>query len=326
MMTELKKKLNSLDPALFTEEVQNQLVSIVESKIEEAKTAAFTEGFERATTTLDEDHADKLTAILEKIDTDHAEKLQKLVEQIDEDHTAKLQKLVESIDEDHTAKLQLTLEALDTDHTAKLEKVKAFYESKYETMMVEKISEYLDTYLEECAPAEAVVNTIKLNRLEEAVTAIKKVLVLSDDFVNSEISEAILEAKAEIDSRDKKINALMVEKIELTKKLKKDEAIKLLESKTSGMAPAKAAYVNKYFEGSTIDEISAKLDEAVTAFEVDQRAKRSELMTEKHQTVSDGIKIPKPADESQLISEQTETSGEMDVYVTRINKSFQARK
>lgn len=338
-MKELTEKLKSLDEALFTEEVTNGLVEIVEAKIEAAKKEALEEGFSRAQEQhktelekIDEDHSEKLEAILEKIDTEHTEKLQTVLEHIDNDHHDKLKTLVEAIDEDHATKLQLTLESIDNDHTAKLQEVVEFYESKFEGNIVEKVSDYLDTFLEDVAPEANVVDTIKLQRLEETVTQMKKLLVVSDDFVQAEITEAIVEAKETMDEKDAKINELLAEKIELSKKIKTNEAASLLESKTADMKPAKAAFIAKFFEGSTASEISEKLDEAVQAFEEDQEVKRQELLeqTEAERTAADKAKNLAAKSEEELINEsrQQEPNGSDPFanYVARINKSRHARK
>jgi hypothetical protein len=338
-MKELTEKLKSLDEALFTEDVTNSLVEIVESKIEAAKKEALEEGFSRAQDQhkvelerIDEDHAEKLKAILEKIDTEHTEKLQTVLEHIDTDHHAKLETLVEAIDEDHANKLQLTLDAIDSDHTVKLEEVVEFYENKFEGNIVEKVSDYLDTFLEEVAPEASAVDSIKLQRLEETVTQMKKLLVVSDDFVQTEISEAIIEAKETMDEKDAQINALLAEKIQLSKQIKKNEATELLESKTSGMNPAKAAFIAKFFEGSNVEEISEKLDEAVQAFEEDQEATRQELLeqAEAKTTVANKAKVQSAKSEEELITESRQRDGNgndpMAGYVARIKKSRHARK
>jgi hypothetical protein len=337
-MKELTEKLKSLDKSLFTEEVTSALVEIVEAKIEEAKKEALEEGFSRAAEQhtvelerIDEDHAEKLEAILEKIDTEHTEKLQEILEHIDGDHTSKLETLVDAIDTDHAGKLEVALEAIDTDHTSKLEEVVNFYESKYEENFVDKVSAYLDTFLEEVAPEANVVDSLKLSRLEEQFTQMRKLLVVSDDFVQSEISEAVLDAKQTMDSKDATINELLAQKVKLTRQIKTNEAASLLESKTQNMTPGKAAFIAKFFEGSSTDEISDKLDEAVSAFEDDQEAKRLELLeqVDAKQTAADKARKKVAKTEEQLITESNSGQGvdsQMDLYISRINKSTHARK
>lgn len=339
MKEQLKKILEKVDPQIFTEEIQNELITLVESKVKLAEDTGFEKGYLEGKKLLeaqDTDHTAKLEKLVESIDDEHAKKLEKVLTKIDESHTEKLEKLVESIDTDHTAKLEKLIESIDADHTKKLQEVintanKQITEAK-ETKLnesVDALSKYLDTYLEEVIPASKIADTVKLNRLEEAFSKMKEVLMINDDFVQTEIKEAIEDAKSIIDSKDSKINDLMVEKIELKSKIKQYEAEKLLENKTASFTPAKKAYIKKFFKDAEITEISERLDEAVKAYDKEETQKR-EMLVEKNKNKSTVIKTdfvkPQLEQINENVSEDEEAEPLMDVYVSKLNRSVSAVK
>ena len=339
MKEQLKKICEKLDPQIFTEEIQTELVKLVESKVKLAEDTGFEKGYnegKKLVESLDKDHTEKIQKLVETIDEDHAKKLEKMASKIDESHTTKMEQLVEAIDTDHTTKMEKLIETIDEDHSTKLQDVintanKMIAEAK-ETKLnesVDALSKYLDTYLEEVIPASKIADTVKLTRLEEAFSKMKELLVINDDFVQTEIKEAIEDAKNIIDSKDGKINELMVEKIELKQKVNKHEAEQLLESKLIKFTPAKKAYIKNFFKDADAKEISARLDEAVKAYDKEDNMKR-EMLVEKNKKAA--TIIAKPFVKQEQINENVEDKEEdesdsmMDMYATKLTKSLTAIK
>jgi len=348
MKGELKKILEKVDPKfeIFTEAVQNEFVNLIENKIDLAKQTAFEVGNERLLEQ-DADHSSKLTALVEALDADHAQKLENLVEAIDADHSAKLENLMEAVDSDHAEKLQGLVEAIDTDHTGKLEtmievidadhtaKLKAVisrYETETEDRIVEGVSDYLDTYIEEAIPSNDLADLAKLQRLEEAYTQIRKIVAVSDDFIQDEVKEAIIDAKMQIDEKQGTIDKLLAEKIAMRKEFRQFEAHQVLEEKTKDMPAKKRAYVRKFLkEASNTDEVMEMLDEANAAYDDGQREDR-ELLIESNRDKGTEITVPVAPDEEELLKEaekapsNNESSPVMHSYVSAINRSANARK
>lgn len=340
-MKDLKQMLAKLDSEIFTESVQNELVQIVEEKVIAAKKQALEEAavqhaknieeldeqyskkLEELMEAVDEDHAKKLKDATDTLDEDHAKKLKELEDAIDEDHSKKMQDVIDSLDEDHTDKLEKIVKAMDEQYAQKLQEIADAYEAKYETKMVEKLSDYLDTYLEECAPTNVIVDNVRLQKLEETVTQLKKVLHISEISLNDEVREAIIEAKSALDEKDKIINSLMTEKINLNKKFKQNEAKTLLEQKTKDMSPAKAAYINRFFNNASVEDINERLDEASRAYEKDRKNSRKELQ-QITEAASNKAKIPS---NTEVINESKsdELDPVMDLYVNQLEKSYKAR-
>ena len=335
---------------VITEDKKSELIQLFEDKISEVKENAFKDALE----TIDEDHSEKLQnviTLMEEMDDDHATKLQEIVESIDNDHAQKLEELVEAIDEDHAAKFQDALkridedhaimlkkvtDKIDEDHAQKLQKVIEHYEEMHAGSLTEDISNYLETYLEEVKPTETMVNEARLQKLEEMFNDMRKVLLVNEDYVQSEVKEAIVDAHNIIEEKEKEINRLMLEKVEMNQKIKLTEATisekvekletqNLLESKMKGCSPKLQAYLELCFENASKDEIEEKFDEAVEAFKTTEEEKRQAII-ESHQDRVDDRIIPETRKTEGLFEEHSTEKTIMNQYANLVNKTTKSMK
>jgi len=345
MKDKLVKLLKQIDAEISEDHIA-ELVSVFETKLTEAKEAGYSDGigkvseidadyskkleeavdkvktdYETQLNEMDDDHASKLQELVEAIDEDHSTKLETLVEAIDEDHSAKLETLVETIDKDHTSKLETLVEAIDEDHTSKLEHIVESYEEHYENLITEKVQGFISTYIKESIPEEKAIEQARLQKLQESVSKIREILFFSDEYVNTEIKEAIKEAKNKIDGEKGKVNRLMVENMDLKQTIMKKEAMQLLEQKTESMKPALAAYVKEYFDKVyDAKEIDAKLNEAVEAFTNHEDSEKQKVVEEKERGIQPIIDIPQ--EEEMTINESDENDDDiMDIYVNKYKRS-----
>ena len=332
------------DNELISESKRNELIQSFEDKISEVKTKAFEDSVE----TIDEDHSQKLQeviTIMESMDTNHASKLEEIVESIDDDHTSKLGKLIESIDDDHSVKFKHTLEVIDEEHatkmqevmdkvdeehTSKLQEVIKLYEDKENKSITEDVSEYLDTYLEDVKPKSGLVNEARLNKLETTFEDLRKVLMVNDEYVQTEVSEAILDAHNIIEEKEKEINRLMLERVETNKnvkmieessqqKVEKLEAGVILESKMKGCSPKLQAYLELCFESAGKEEIEEKFNEAVEAFKTTEKEKR-EAIIESRKEDNKGI-IPETVKTEGIFEDKSIETDPMNMYADIINNT-----
>ncbi len=332
-MDKFKEILNKLDPEkkFITESVQNDLVTLMEEKQKQW----IEEGYKKASkkySELDKKHANKVKKLvektktkyeklLEKMDEEHANKVEKLFEAIDSDHAKKMNKIVEAINEDHTSKLNTLVEAIDSDHTKKLDKIVEHYENgKYGKVLAESIDDFLDTYLEEVKPKETLVNESRLNRLEDTMGQLKEILMINDNYIQTEIKEAVMDAQSQIEKKDTEIDDLMFEKVEIKKQLDKFEAKQMLSEKTEDMSPKQKAYIEVYFKNADKEEIEEKLNEAVKAFKEEEKTKREEIIAEANSKRQ--VKRPVIKEEKEKIVENKENvDPKMAQYISTINKN-----
>ncbi len=327
----LEEALKNIDPEMSPERIQ-ALVTAIQEKIDSAKDEGRKAGLaktqelveekdaecsaklEEYATTVNEVHAAKMQSLVEDMDALHAEKLTTIVEAIDGVCTDKMMTLKESIEEDHAAKLTKVLEAVDNDRSAKLELVAEVFEEK----AAAKVEEFMNSYIEEAMPTAQATDTAKLARLEDAMNQLREILAVNDDFVQTEVKEALFDANDQLEEKQVSINDLMVENMGLRKKIKKDEATSLLESIVADMKPAMAAFVEHYFDGvEDAKTIFEKKDEAIKAFEADE-ADETEFAIEE----SRGSQVVIPDDvEETVIEESVETPDFMDLYADKIKRS-----
>jgi len=243
--------------------------------ITEETLTAVHEAFEAAVNEKAEQRAElAVEAATTKIDEDHAAKLESLIESIDADHTAKLQKLVETIDFDHAQKLKAVLTKIDEDHTGKLEAVVEKYETtlkeeaeSFRTRLVDEISNYMDLYLEKVVPTTQVNEAVENIRSRKILDEVRKLVGINEEFVNSEIKEALIDGKTTIDSLKKELNEALEANTSLNSKLNSVEAKLLLEEKTKDMPQSTKAYVSKLLKGKSPEYIEENYQYVVEMFE-----------------------------------------------------------
>lgn len=267
---ELNKKLKAIleevDPKqeLFTEDTLKKFGDIIEERAKE-----------KSKELVDQEKEKIYNEAVETVDSDHSQKLEEAVEKLDKDHADKFQSAVQMIDEDHSKKFEEAMKKLDEDHADKMQNaVNKIKDEKLDEQLVDSVSDYLDTYLEETVPEQGVTDKIKLERLEEIFGHLRQVCAVTDDFAQGEFSEALQEAKVKMDEQQQEINKLMLERTKLSKQIKQGEANSTLESNIEHLSESEKSYVKRYFKDADADEISEKsINEAVDAYKEDMKRK-----------------------------------------------------
>ena len=223
-------------------------------------------------------------------------------------------KLMEAKDIEHAEKMKTIVEKVDKSFTKKLQEAINTMKDKNDMELAKKVSDYLDATLEESIPEKVVVDYHKLRKLEKLFENMRTQLLVTDEFVQSEVREAVMEAKGMLEDKDKKINDLLVEKVSMKKMLGKNEAESLLESKVKNMPMKKVAYLNTFFKNADKAKIESKFNEACVAFDRQEKSERQKLVNE---SKNNGIKVVPPVqkvDDKQKVKE--EGSDIIDQYVT----------
>jgi hypothetical protein len=135
----------------------------------------------------------------------------------------------------------------------------------YKDLMVEKLDKYFDTYLEAVQPKEVVLDAAKLERLEKSIAAIKEILMISDDFVQGEVKQAVAEAKDMLDAKDAEINKLLIEMAEIRRSDKIKDAKTYLESRIEKASPKLRSFLEVTFKGATSKDEEGKKEESKVA-------------------------------------------------------------
>ena len=243
---------------------------------------------------LDETYTAKLQTVIEKIDEDHTSKLKKLVEAIDTDHAVKLEKLVKSIDKKHTAMLQQVVEKFEGETK---NEAKAFQER-----LVEEISNYLDLYIDKTIPKEQISEAVQNIKATQQLAQIRQIVGISEEFVDSEVKEALVDGKKTIDSLRAELNEALKTNAELELRANKAEAAIILEQKTADMPNAKKQFITKLLGKKAPQYIEENFSYVVDMFE---REAQEEVDEVKEAVKSQFTETP-AVDRPQLVEEKKE--------------------
>lgn len=248
------------------------------------------------------------------------------VNKIDDEHSELLKTLLENVDADHVKKLNLVLEKIDNDHSKKLEELTALYEQKTQEdatalrdMLVEKISNYLDLYIDSAIPKEQIAEAVKNMRVRKMIDGIKEIVGIDEEFVTENVKEALLDGKKIIDNTKGELNKVLKENIKLNTELNQVKSQILIESKVKDLPDNKKKFVTKMLSGKSTDEIEKNFNYVVEMFEREEAESADSLITEaNNQSVSKDLKVPVITEKRQITPELQKPDSPVDGYLSEL--------
>jgi len=251
-----------------------------------------------AVTKIDEDHTTKLKALIESIDSDHTNKLQKLVEAIDVDHAIKFKKAMKKVIESAELKVK------EANKKLKLQEEGFKIEAKeFQDELVEKVSNYLDLYLDKATPTEQISEAVENIRAKKQLDDIRRIVGIDESFVDLEVKEALQDGSNTIVSLKNELNEALKQNTILSSKVKNFEAALLIEEKTKDMPADAKAYVSKMFKGRTPEYIAENFQYVVNMFD---KSMQDETETvgeqQKHKVLTEATDRPVIEDDKNEIS------------------------
>jgi len=209
-----------------------------------------------------------------------------LVDQ-DELYSQKLQQLMKAIDKDHTSKLKRVVEAVDISNARKLSTVVKRYEKEinknaktFKNTLVESISDYLEEYIDEAIPKDAIVEATKNKTALNVLTNLRKVLAVDAALMKESVKEAVQDGKTQLDTLNEQVAKLEKENKILKESYLKTKADLLLEEKTSDLPDKKKEYIKKVLGDKTPKFIEENFDYTLRLFDKKEKEKISQLKDE----------------------------------------------
>lgn len=248
---------------------------------------------------------------LVKQDAEYTEKLKHLLEAIDKDHTQKLERVVEAIDVNNTAKLQLVVNKY---RNALNESAKEF-----KSTLVEKVSRFMDLYLEEKVPQDAVNEAVKNKKAALILNNIRESLAIDSALMNASLREAIMDGKNQITESSQTIQKLAKEVSVLKENLQKEQARFILEQKTANLSDKKKDYAKRVLADKSPEFIIENIDYTISLFD----KKEEELVeTLKEQAFVQRTVTTDTVVEESVIEEQTENfvTPEVSQYMSELGR------
>jgi hypothetical protein len=232
---------------------------------------------------------------VQAIETAIEEKIQLSIEAAltsqDELYAEKLQELVGAIDKDHTTKLKNVVKVVDINNANKLINVVKRYEKEltgtantFKTTLVESISDYLDEYIEESVPTEAIEEATKNRTAREVLSNLRKVLAVDSSLMSESVKDAVMDGKTQIDQLTEKVNKFEKENTLLKQAYNKQSSTLILENKTSAMVGKKREYLFKILSDKSPRFIEENFDYTAKLFDRKEKERLSVLKEEAYKT------------------------------------------
>lgn len=251
---------------------------------------------------------------LQVIESAFSKKLQLTVEaaltEQDDLYSKKLEQLITAIDKDHTTKLKRVVEAVDKNNANKLVKVVKKYEreltteaNQFKATLTEAISNYLEEFLDEAIPSEAIVEATKNRTAREVLSNLRKVLAIDSALMSESVQGAVVDGKNQIDALSKQVDALTKENTLVKESYFKTKASLLIETKTAGLSDKKKEYIKRVLNDKSPKFIEENFDYTLRLFDKKERENIDILREEAFSTRS--VKADAPIIKEAVQQKQT---------------------
>lgn len=235
-MKDVQDILQNLSKDLLSENQLKELSEAFEQEVQKRIDI----NVEQALAAQDEDYANKMTALIEKIDQNHTSKLEGVVKLIEKNYTQKLHNAV-----------------------SKYEKI---YNNKFKKLtewMLRTTDAYLDKYLDDAIPKSTVKKLAENVRARQIIDNLRNDIILDKATENKLVRKAILEGHSKMKRLEEENKVLKTSRmVEFNKKkeeTRQEELNKLLE----GVRPVYRAQVKRALENKTLSYIRENFDYVV---------------------------------------------------------------
>ncbi len=239
----------------------------------------------------------------------------------DELYSEKLQELVKAIDKDHSAKLTRIVEAVDSKNTKQLVKVIKKYENdlsvgakEFKDTLVESISDYLEEYIDEAVPAEAVLEATQNRTAMEVLNNLRNVLAVDSSLMSESVKEAVIDGKTQIEELKSQLETVQKENTLIKEAYNKTKADLLLENKTAKLSAKKAEYLRKVLNDKTPKFIEENFEYTARLFDK-KESERIDVIKEEAFT---NRKVKADAPVQKIVQEKKEISNPYLEELTRM--------
>jgi hypothetical protein len=230
------------------------------------------------------------TALKEKVDLS----IEAALTSQDELYAEKLEELVVNIDSDHSAKMERVVEAVDKNNAKKLVAVVQKYEkeinesaSGFKDTLVENISNYLEEYIDEALPVEAIEEATKNKTAVNVLENLRNTLAIDSTLMSESVKEALVDGKGQIEELTERLEAAETKNVQLEEAFNKSKADLFLESRVSKFGEKKATYLRKVLSDKSPKFIEENFDYTVRLFDKKEKEQLDVIREEaiSHRTV-----------------------------------------
>lgn len=226
-----------------------------------------------------------------KIEAAIQDKIQLAVEgalvQQDDVYASKLEALLEALDKDTSAKFKRSMRMVDANNSKKLKHVVGKYEGEitknakaFKATLVESISNYLEEFLDEAVPAEAINEATRNRTAATVLSQLRNVLAVDSTLMSESVKDAVLDGQKKINALEDGLKKSRANEKKLLKAYNKTRVNYLLEEKTSSLPKAKSTYLKRVLADKTPTFIEENFDYTSRLFDKKDEERLSEIKTE----------------------------------------------
>jgi cation transport regulator ChaB len=262
MAKDIKETLKESAKDLLPEEALNEIQAAFDSAVDEKSTLTT----EAALVQQDEDHAEKVSKLLEAIDNDHTKKLQQIVKAITENHTHKLMQVIKK----YTGEV----------HTEATE---------FKGKMVDDVSNYLDLYLEKTFPQDMLEEAVNNKRAATLLNELQKMLAVDMALAKDSIKDAVVDGKAQINEANEQLATIIHENNGLKEELASAKSEALLEHLSQDLPEVKKNYIKKVLGDKDPEFIAENFNYTIELFDKEADKRGEELKKEAQTQVKGNV-------------------------------------
>jgi len=177
----------------------------------------------------------------------------------------------------------------------------------FQDSLTEEISNYLDLYIDKALPKDQISEAVQNIKAANQLAEIRQIVGISEEFIDSEVKEALVDGKNTIDSLRGELNEALKQNAELHQRANKAESSIILEKSTADMPSAKRQFVTKLLKNKAPQYIEENLPYVVAMFERESQEEVDEI---KESVKQQFTKTPQV--DRQIIEESKEINYEME--------------
>lgn len=241
----------------------------------------------------------------------------------DDLYAEKLEKLMKAIDKDHTGKLKRVVEAIDRSNASKLVKVVKRYDNvvtreakQFKNTLVESISTYLEEFLDEAIPSQAISEATKNRTAIEVLGNLRRVLAIDSALMAESVKPALADGKKQIDELSSQVDKLSKENSLLRENFLKTKSALILESKTSGLSEKKRDYLKRVLSDKSPKFVEENFDYTLRLFDKKEKERINILKEEAFDSRKVKADVP-VIRESTQVKKQTKVE---NPYISELQK------
>ena len=178
--------------------------------------------------------------------------------------------------------------------------------NNFKSQLVESISDYLDTYLEETVPAADIKEAVRNKKAITVLENLRSHLAVDAALQKESIKEAILDGRNQINEASSKLESVVTENATLKDELNGLKANLVIEQRTQNLDEQQKKYIKKVFSNKSPEFIKENFDYTLKLFD---KKSNNRLEYLKEEALTESSNVDRVIfEQNEVINEDVSTS------------------